>query len=183
MTQRRFSADRPGLISPEPGADPRSSDPLKQQAKALQSKRSRKMGRLRFELRTNRLKANWTSLRSLPVQGLLKAPPNTPPNKSAATDETILAESALERPQERDIKREDHRGKSSRLPSPAIPHRSTQRQPGQDAQPLAHRPINPPLRPLAEQVQRVWCWGSRWRGACVSVGRSCRHLNCLTTIR
>ncbi|MEY2644888.1 MAG: hypothetical protein RLZZ611_1537, partial [Cyanobacteriota bacterium] len=107
----------------------RSQNPKSSQKKVqdLLLQAFQKMGRLRFELRTNRLKANWTSLRSLPAQGLLKAPPNTPPNKSAATGETILAESALERLQERDISRKDHRSKSSGLPSPSIPHRAAQR--------------------------------------------------------
>ena len=87
--------ERSGL-TPIRATESRQRSRLQAQAAGLTTDH-KKMGRLRFELGTNRLKANWRFPRSLAVQGLRKRPPNTPPNKSVATGENILPEKRLDR--------------------------------------------------------------------------------------
>ena len=109
------------------------------------------MGRLRFELRTNRLKANWTSLRSFAAQGLRNQPPNTPPNRLAATGGIILPEKGQNALSFGETSETGMLFFGLRLAlSPAV-YRAPERKAGQDAQSLIHSLINPSLRTHAEE--------------------------------
>jgi len=109
------------------------------------------MGRLRFELRTNRLKANWTSLKSLAVQGLRKRPPNTPPNKSARLVRPSWQTSSQICPRFEEMGKIKRPPLDLRLPLSATVHGASEGKTSENAQSLIHSLINPPLRAYTEE--------------------------------
>ncbi len=120
-------------------------------AEARQRKTIIKMGRLRFELRTNRLKANWTSLKSPAVQGLGKQPPNTPPNKSVRLVRPSWQTSGQICPPFEQMGKIKQPLLDLRLPLSATVHRAAERQAGENAQSLIHSLINPSLWAYTEE--------------------------------
>ena len=110
------------------------------------------MGRLRFELRTNRLKANWTSLKPLAVHGLRKQPPNTPPNKSARLVRPSWQTSGQICPPFEEMGEIKQPPLDLRLPLSATVHGAAKGQAGENAQSLIHSFINPTLRAYTEEA-------------------------------
>ncbi len=116
------------------------------------------MGRLRFELRTNRLKANWTSLKSLAVQGLRNQPPNTPPNRSARLVRPSCQKSAQICLPFEEMEKVKQPPLDLRLSLSTTVDGAAERQASQDAQSLIHSVINPSLRTRTKERHGV-LWG------------------------
>ena len=98
------------------------------------------MGRLRFELRTNRLKAERKKPRLFAPQWVQLRIPKQPPNHSDRRQSPLCRTSPF------------ITSKLRRTVSPT-PHRAPKGQPGQDREPLDNGTINPVPGPLTEERQ------------------------------